>query len=475
MHRILHVRNVDKTFPETGIHANRDISFDIHENEIVGIIGDNGAGKSTLVTILAGELAADTGRIFLDGDQLPNGAPHPRVGLVHQHPRVLGGRPLWESLIVGLKEPRLRWFLRRRIRAELQARVEKLGIKLPLNAAGHELSIGQLHLAELAAVLLRSPRLLILDEPTAACTPEERQIILEVIRRQPGLAVVYISHRHTEIRQLCSRVFRIDKGRLSQIPAADIPDSRPQFRSQIGSLNTNLPPVCTADNLCAEHTAMGRIRNISLKVHPGEILGITGYRDHGLLLLEDVLAGLHPLQSGRRQIRGRTITSIHDARMAGMRYIPSRRFVRGLAYELPVIDSLREHILLRHPEAARWGIWIYRHLFRRTHDLLEKLQLPNLPLQPLRSFSGGMRQRVLIGRETDIHDTAMTFALVCEPTLGLDQEGCRFLWDSLRELAARGAGIILLSSSADEISPVCSRLLLLQEGMITTIQEEQYR
>ncbi|AFG38057.1 ATP-binding cassette domain-containing protein [Spirochaeta africana] len=464
MEPILQVQAIDKTFPETGVHANQDISFSVQENEIIGIVGDNGAGKSTLVTILAGETAADAGSCMLDGVELANGCPHPRVGLVHQHPRVLPDRPLWESMLVGLPTPA--FFHRRRMRNRIAARIAELDIQLPLDACGSQLSTGQLHLAELAAVLLRSPRLLILDEPTAACTPAERQIILETIQRQRGMAILYISHRTSEIRTLCTRVFRLDRGVLAPIAIDELTEPAPAYRSQIGCLNNQLAPICSVQGLSAEHPRLGHITDISFQVQPGEILGISGYRDHGLLLLEDILAGIRRPTAGSFQLRGSSIGSIAQARAAGMRYIPSQRFGRGLAYELSVLDSLCEHILLRHPETAAGGVWLMHRVRQRANAILQRLHLPLEPDRPLRSFSGGMRQRVLIGRETDIDDAVMAYALVCEPALGLDIDGQQLLWDALRELAARGAGVVLLSSSAEEIRPLCNRLLLLENGQL---------
>ncbi|GAB6091375.1 ATP-binding cassette domain-containing protein [Spirochaeta dissipatitropha] len=467
MNTIAEIVAIDKFYPETGIHANNAISFTVQEDEIVGIVGDNGAGKSTLVTILAGEQPADSGSIILDSLTLPNGQTHPGVGLVHQHPRILPDRPVWESLCVGLSDMAI--FSRRKARKSILARLDSIGISLPVDLSGNELSIGQLHIAELAAVLMRKPRLLILDEPTASCTPAERESILKIIQNQRGIGIIYISHRKHEIQLLAKRIFRIDKGIMSEIDSDELYTVQRIHENRMKPMFPESRAVARLENINAKSRVLGELENISIDVFPGEIVGVSGYRDHGLLMLEDVIAGYQAIDSGRRSIRNRNYGSIHEARSLGMRYIPTKRFVRGLAYELSIIDSLREHIKIRHPESTFLGLWRQYCLKRQSSELLSKLGLPENEQLPLRSYSGGMRQRLLIGRETDVHDAVMAFALVCEPNLGLDADGVELLWDSLRELAARGAGILLLSSAREEIEPICHRLLILHDGRIAEV------
>ena len=437
--------------------------------ETIGITGENGAGKTTLVTILAGEMAADNGRIIISGQTAPNGIPNPQVGLVHQHPKLMPGRPVWESLVIG--NPDIQLFGRRHIIGQLGKQLEDLHIEIPLTATPDRLTQGQLHLAELAAVLLRKPKLLILDEPTAACSADESQSILEILSKIKNTALIYISHRYSEITKLCHRVYQIEKGSLKEISPDDLKPIAHRFHSRIGSIHQQLPPVLRVENISSESSNLGKLANISFQVIPGEILGGHGYRDHGLLLLEDVLCGKHQPQSGSLYMFNKEIKTQAQARKSGLRYIPSQRFKRGLAMQMPLIDSLREHILLRHPDSVWAGIWRPGRLRDYSDRILQRMKIQQNIQQPLENLSGGMRQRTLIARETDVDDASMACALICEPTIGLDQSGCNQLWESLRELASRGAGIVILSSNPEEISPFCNRMLLLHNGKLEAADE----
>ena len=463
MSDIIKIHAIQKYFPITGVQANQSVCMELSPGEIIGITGENGAGKSTLVTILAGEIPADSGYISINGTHLPNGIPHPEVGLVHQHPVLIPDRPVWESIAIGHKTSRI--FCRKKIRQQVAQKLAEMDIDLPLDAPGRELSIGQVHLAELATVLLKKPLLLILDEPTAACTPHEREIIFDRIRALEDTAIIYISHRHHEMRQLCNRVFRLENGTLQQVQLEKIESEKSTFRNTIGTIHKQLPPVVSIQNLNAESPGFGQLRNISFSIRPGEILGISGFRDHGLLLLEDVIAGRRKYQ-GDIKIGDASINNPASARQAGMRYIPTQRFTRGLALHLPVVESLREHILLRHSSCQQTGIWKEKRVQSFSAQLLHRADLPQDSNQALSSFSGGMRQRILIARETDVEKADLSFCLICEPAIGLDKDGRDQLWHSVRELAARGAAILLLSSTIAEIQPFCTRMHLLYEGQL---------
>lgn len=477
---VLEVRALSKSYP--GTLALDRVSLQVARNEILGIAGHNGAGKSTLTRALAGAERPDSGEILIDGYSVrlrsPDEATHHGVAFVPQPLMVVPNLTARENLLLGIH--------RRALRQSVEATADQLHLTPYLELRAGRLRPVTQRLLMIGRALLRRPQLMILDEPTANLPQPEVELLFSIIRplTRSGASVIYITHRLDEMLELCDRVVvtrqgrviaesdaaALDKRRLSaliagtDLPAAGGPANRLAQPNGLG-----------AEVLRCEHlSALPRTRDINLVLHRGEVLGIAGLDGSGRTSLLRTLWGDRAVSGGRILVRGEAahITGPRAAIAAGIAYLPEERAANALFPAMTVVENASLPRLRRF--AGRSGMINARTELSEVGALLERLHLRPLrgaAQAKIRTLSGGNQQKVIIARW--LLGSADVF-LFDEPTQGIDVGAREQIYKVIGELAAEGAGIIVVSSEAEELARLCSAVHVMRQGTIArTLAGEQ--
>jgi ribose transport system ATP-binding protein len=468
----LAMSGITKSFP--GVRALDDVRFDCHGGEVHAICGENGAGKSTLMKILGGIYRPDSGTMAIDGRPVtfdhPVQARRAGIGIVHQEFSLLPHRSVADNICLGLEPARHGVVDRAALRARARALLERAGASLPLERPAASLSVAQLQVVEIAKALALDPRILVLDEPTAALDEAEARRLLALVRRLrgEGVAVVYISHRMAEIAGVADRVTVLKDGRnVATAAAAEMPAAR-IVRLMVGRPLTDLfPPRGPAPGAVLLDIAGGGnavLAGIDLVVRHGEIVGVAGLEGSGKSDLARAVCGDAPFTRGTMRLDGAVLrpTAARAAIARGIGLLPDDRKRDGLALGQPVRDNatlvLRAFAgALRPPRA---GAMADRAVDARLRAL--DVRAGNFG-QPVRLLSGGNQQKVIVGRWLARDPALLVFA---EPTRGIDVAAKAAIYAMMRDLATRGRGILLVSSDLPEIVGVSDRIVVMRDGRI---------
>ncbi|TVR67614.1 MAG: ATP-binding cassette domain-containing protein [Spirochaetaceae bacterium] len=490
------------------VQALLDASITLRPGAIHGLVGENGAGKTTLVRLLAGMEEPDSGSLF---PALPQRRSD--CAVVPQYPRMAPSIPVLQNLIIG-SEPRrsshplLRLLIDEgRAKRRMEAIAERFDIQLDLGKRAGSLNGTELRLAALLAALAHEPAILILDEPTVGLAATDQERVLATVRalRAEGIAILYISHDLAEISRIADSVTILIQGRSTDtfdpVPephrlASILFDHRRQDERHRAGKSDGGPdeggngrerrsesaPDCPAESerpaepaqavIAFEEVSLydrysGRtLGPLSFSLEPGTITAVTGVREAGLDLLEQYLSGEGELSSGAIRIAGHRIPAQlapGTLRRQGIAFVPSDRFERAAALEGSVEENATVTDRLQiHPR----GIRTPGEAQALTRRLLDRFDIRTHRHMPLRSLSGGMIQKLILARELD---TNPRVCIIAEPTAGLDLQSQRILLDSLREIAAAGAGVLILSSSIDAVTTLAQQVVVLHDGIVQGI------
>jgi ABC-type sugar transport system ATPase subunit len=468
---LLTMRGVRKAF--AGTTALDDVSLSVRAGEVHAVVGENGAGKSTLMKVLAGLYQPDAGELALDGRvvrfQHPRQAMAAGISLVHQEFSLLPDRTVAENVFLG-REPT------RRLRVDRRAMVSRTASLLVESgvdtvsprALVRHLSVAQQQNVEIAKALVHRPRILVLDEPTAALAPHEVDALFTRLRAmvQRGLTVVYISHRLSEVFQLADRVTVLKDGRLvdtvdtSAITPADL------VRMMVGRELSNHYFPSRAPNpgdgpvvLQVRDGGNDVVHDIDLVLRGGDIVGLAGLDGSGRSELARALFGVQPFTRGTIEIDGRSrrLTSPRAAIRAGVAFLTADRKAEGLALPL----SARDNGLLA---ARALSGRVAATALRTLSELTAKVGLrPEALSRESRLLSGGNQQKVVLVKWLA---TQARVYLFDEPTRGVDIGAKARIHDLMRQLAADGAAILMISSELPEIIGMSDRILVMCDGRI---------
>ena len=456
------------------IAALTDVSFDVLPGEVHALLGENGAGKSTLMNVASGATAPDAGTIVIDGapvDQLtPAVAQELGVAIVHQHPALLPDMTVAENIrvAVGLEH------LRRRdpdVTRAMRSLLDDVHFLGHLEDRVSSLSVARRHLLELAKAFAVSPRLLILDEPTAPLSQDSVQLLFTAVRKLAGegTAVVYITHRLGEVREIADRVTVLRDGTLRGTSAVkDISDADLLAMIIGRTLGATFPPKHTsgADEetlLWVEGLSGQGFDNISLSACTGEIVGIAGVVGNGQPAVLRALAGREPA-SGSVNIGGKELS--RRALLRSAAYMPADRLTEGLMVDL----NVRENAALTALDRLRAGPIVSR---RREVVAVERelselaVKAPSLEA-PVSSLSGGNQQKIVMARAM-LSESAILVA--DEPTQGVDVGARAEIYRILREVAARGVPVVVASSDTKELEGLCDRVIVMSRGQAVATLE----
>jgi len=476
----LALRGICKSFP--GVLVNDHVDLTVGAGEIHALMGENGAGKSTLMKIVHGVLSADSGTMEWEGRPVriasPGEARRLGIGMVFQHFALFESLTVAENVALGLEDGGSLKALRDRIRAVSDG----YGLALEPDRHVHELSVGERQRVEIVRCLLGDPRLIILDEPTSVLTPREALALFKVLRRlrDEGRSILYISHKLDEIRVLCDRASVLRGGRLVATVDPRVETARSLARMMIGADPPDLTgraetaaeaarPLLEVDalSLDADDPHGTSLREISLAVRPGEILGIAGVAGNGQNQLMRALSGERPLARAEAiRIGGQPVADMGPGarRALGMAVVPEERLGQGAVPEL----SLAENALL---SAWRHGNLVQRGLVhsRQAHGFARAIigafnVIAHGSEAEARSLSGGNLQKFIIGREILQEPQVLVAA---HPTWGVDAGSAAAIHQALVDLRDRGAAVLVISQDLDELYVLADRIAVIAGGCLS--------
>lgn len=473
---LLRLQGLTKAYP--GVLANDDISFEIGEGQMHALLGENGAGKSTLVKMIYGLVRPDKGQMVLRDQPYtpsqPSEARRAGVAMVFQHFSLFDAMDVAENVALGMENPPPLRDLAQRIRDVS----EEYGLPLdPARLVG-DLSAGERQRVEIVRCLLQDPKLLIMDEPTSVLTPQEVDILFRTLRQlaAEGTAILYISHKLEEIRALCDEATILRGGRKVATCDPREKSARELAELMVGQVLT--PPekpdkpkgalLLEVDNLSLNsNNAFGTsLKDISFKLHAGEVLGIAGVAGNGQDELLLMLSGELPAPAGQVRLKGEGIGQLgpNARRVRGLVAAPEERLGHAAAPDM----SLTENALLSgvaRKGLARGGFidWPATEVFAREVIAKFDVRTPG-PHVLARALSGGNLQKFVIGREIEL---APDVIVVNQPTWGVDAAAAAFIRQALLDLAAKGAGVVVISQDLDELLEVADSFAALNEGRLS--------
>ena len=475
--QILSMRRIDKRF--TGVHALRQVDFDLDEGEIHALVGENGAGKSTLMKVLVGINPKDSGEIhYLDrlfNPRDPRHALETGIGIIHQELNMMDHLTVAQNLFIGRESTRWKGILLDK--GEQNRRAEDLFKRLKMNIDPTEplarLTVGKQQMVEIAKAVSHRLRILILDEPTAALTDAEIDELFTIMRdlASRGVAMVHISHRLDEIHRIAHRVTVLRDGeRVDTKPTSEV--SKQQIiNMMVGRViyeqpktHSVVPPDAPVVLRVNKLNAGRLVRDVSFELRRGEILGIAGLMGSGRTETARAIFGADEVQSGTIEVRGRRvfIRSPEDAVANGIGYLSEDRKRFGLAVNL----SVRDNLAMATYDRFQRGLFINASSVRKvTEDYIQKLNIrtPSLE-QLLRNLSGGNQQKVVVAKWLIRNCEILIFD---EPTRGIDVGAKSEIYHLMNELTREGKSIIMISSELPEILRMSDRILVMSEGRLT--------
>jgi ABC-type uncharacterized transport system ATPase subunit len=472
---LLSLSGVTKRFG--ALVALADVSFDVAAGEVHCLLGENGAGKSTLCNVVFGVQRADAGQISLFGEPFrprdPAHALASGIAMVHQHFSLVGRMSGVENLMLG----------RRETEAALRERTATLGARfgfgIELDRPVEQLSVGERQRLEIMKCLLREPRLLVLDEPTAVLPPGDVADLLDICRRvaEGGAGVVLVTHKLAEIARVADRTTVLRRGRVVESVPMQGADLSALVRSMVGREVRPLEvqrtsvtpgtraktPALSLENLTFRDAAGSERLDLSLRVDPGEIVALAGVEANGQSELGAILAGLVAPTSGRVVLNGRDVTgaSPRELTRLGVGCVPEDRHAVGCHVDLSVAENL---FLGRLERFTRFGLLQRGALRRAANELLQSFDVRGDADSPLGSLSGGNQQKVVLARELSLEP--LVFLLAAQPTRGLDVGAVEAVYSEIRRARDRGAGVLLISSELDELLAVADRVLVIYRGRL---------
>ena len=477
MKTLLQLSAVAKSFG--AVRALKGVSFDLRAGEVHALLGENGAGKSTLIKVITGAHQPDGGSIEINGERVahltPASAHKLGIACIYQQPALFPDLTVAEN--IGLRlEPsspfrKVNWSVRRSRTTEL---LQRIGAEISPETEVRSLSMPEQQLVEIACALGAGARIVIMDEPTASLTQKEQHLLFAVVKdlRASGVGVIYISHRLDEIFQLADRVTVLRDGEsvgtnhvaamnesllIKLMVGREVSAIYPPAESEAGNVVLSLKHLgCSA----------GGVRDVSLEVRAGEVVGMAGLVGAGRTELARVLFGITPADSGEILLNGErvTINSTQEAVAHGIAYVPEDRRRHGVILEMPIAHNMTMAI---HPRIFP-GAWLRFGAEKQValefiHDLGVRAYGPEAPGG---SLSGGNQQKVSLARWLA---TKPKLLILDEPTQGVDVGAKSEIHKIIRRLAKEGLAVLMISSDLPEVLGMSDRIEIMRGGTITAM------
>lgn len=477
--------DITKVFP--GIIANDKVTLQVEEGEIHAILGENGAGKSTLMSILFGLYDADSGKILVRGAEStirdPNDATALKIGMVHQHFKLVAPYTITENIILGI-ETKNKFgnvdvkFAERKV-ADLSIRY---GLAVDPKARADSITVGMQQRVEILKILYRDANILIFDEPTAVLTPQEIDELMDILKKlkAEGKTIILITHKLREIKEVADRCTVLRRGKTVGTVIVASTTEELLAEMMVGravSFHVQMKPstpgetVLELKNLSVQGVKGNlAVHNLSLSVRAGEIVGIAGVDGNGQSELVQAITGLLPSVSGSIHLDKSDIThcSIRERNEAGIGHIPEDRHRHGLVLGFRLDENLILKSYRKTPFSKRIGRLDFQSISLHADRLIKQydIRAGKGAATRVASMSGGNQQKVIIAREVDLSPRLLVIA---QPTRGLDVGAIEYIHQRIVSEREKGRAVLLVSFELDEILNLCDRIVAISKGEIVGI------
>jgi general nucleoside transport system ATP-binding protein len=477
---ILELRGITKRFP--GVLANDHIDFDLRRGEVHALLGENGAGKSTLMNILYGLYHPDEGEIRVNGEPARIGSPKEAIehgiGMVHQHFMLIPVMTVAENIVLA-SEPRRAGVFLDYDSAVKRVRDLSSSFNFAINpdAKVESITVGQQQRVEILKALYRGADILILDEPTAVLTPQEADELFGILKtlQREGMSIIFISHKLREALDIADRITVLRRGKKIETVPHEGATQEGLARLMVGRevllrVEKTPPdahdPLLVVENLSVlDDRGLPAVRDVSLNVRAGEIVGIAGVDGNGQSELIDAISGLRKPSAGKVLIEGRDVTAVSASRHyeTGLGHIPEDRHRRGLVLDFSLAENLILHDYEKEP-FARFGWLRPGRVVAWARRVLHEFDVRGgEPRTLAASLSGGNQQKVVVAREVERDPRVL---IAAQPTRGLDVGAIEFVHRRLVQERDEGRAILLVSLELEEVLSLADRILVIYEGRI---------
>lgn len=472
---ILQMKDIDKSF--TGVHALKKVSLDLKKGEVHALMGENGAGKSTLMKILTGIYEKDSGTIIYEGKEihfnLPKEAQDAGIAIVHQELHMMNHLSVAQNIFIGREMMLGKLIDDNKMNEEAKKLFELLNIEIdPCETMGN-LTVGKQQMCEIAKAISREAKIIVFDEPTAALTDSEIEELFKIIKdlQKKGMGIIYISHRMDEIKVITDRVTVMRDGEyVGTLITADCSKEdiinmmvgrviyeEPKQKSMVPK---NAPVVLEVKNLNAGKL----VKNVSFKLHKGEILGFAGLMGAGRTETARAIFGADKIESGEIFVKGQkvVIKSPQEAVNAGIGYLSEDRKRYGIVVDKTVAENTTMACL---EDFVSGGFINQNKEEQVAKEYVEKLKTKTPGVHTaVKNLSGGNQQKVVIAKWLVKNCDVLIFD---EPTRGIDVGAKSEIYHLMNELAAQGKSIIMISSELPEVLRMSDRIVIMCEGRKT--------
>jgi simple sugar transport system ATP-binding protein len=483
----IEMRNITKTFP--GVVANDKVTLQVKKQEIHALLGENGAGKSTLMSILFGSYTADSGTIHLDGKEVdiknPNVATSLGIGMVHQHFKLVQNYTVTENIVLGMEPTKGRLLDLGSASKRVKEISEQYALRVDPDSLIENITVGQQQRVEILKTLYRNANIIIFDEPTAVLTPQEVDELMDILKklRSEGKTILLITHKLKEIKEVADRCTVLRRGTyIGTVNVADVSEQdlaemmvgrsvkfeidKPE--QQAGKTMLKLEHLSVTDA-----SGVSRVKDLSLEVHEGEIVGIAGVDGNGQSELLGAITGLIPLASGTILLDGEHLEtlSIRERIERGLGYIPEDRKKYGVVGEFSIAENTALKNYYLDTYRRRFGILDFAAMQKEAENLIEQFDIRSAEGSSTLagSLSGGNQQKVIVAREISLSPKVL---VVAQPTRGLDVGAIEYIRRRLIAERSKGRAILLVSFELDEIMNLCDRIATISKGSIVAVNKQ---
>ena len=479
---VIEMHEITKIFGE--FVANDKINLELRKGEIHALLGENGAGKSTLMNMLAGLLEPTSGEIVVNGQVVkldsPSKAASLGIGMVHQHFMLVEAFTVAENIILGSELTKNGVLDIARATREINELSERYGLAVDPSAKVADISVGAQQRVEILKTLYRGADILIFDEPTAVLTPSEIDELMAIMKNlvKEGKSIILITHKLDEIRAVSDRVTVIRRGKsieTVEIAGATNADLAEMMVGRSVSFKTAKEVaqpkevvLSIKDLVVNENRGVPAVKNLSLDVRAGEIVGIAGIDGNGQSELIQAITGLRKIESGSVELKGQSIVGLHPRQITELSvgHVPEDRHRDGLVLEMMISENIALQTYYKEPLSKK-GILNYTNIIDYAKKLMQEFDVRAASeIVPAQALSGGNQQKAIIAREIDRNPDLL---IVSQPTRGLDVGAIEYIHKRLIQERDNGKAVLVVSFELDEILNVSDRIAVIHDGKIQGI------